>query len=96
MDPNVTLRNLIAEGLTAGISHGGEFRQAYNGWVSRGGFASRVELSPATDAWMMGDRFGEVIRVGTKYLHVKMDRSGRTLKVSPANVYAVLDQYRGI
>jgi hypothetical protein len=42
----------------------------------------RVELHPATDAWMMGDRYGEVVKVGTKYVHVKMDRSGRTLKVT--------------
>ena len=43
----------------------------------------RVELHPATDAWMMGDRYGEVVDVGRKYLWVKMDRSGKTRKCLP-------------
>ncbi len=43
----------------------------------------RVQLSPATNAWMMGDRYGHIVKIGRKYLHVGMDRSGRTLKVSP-------------
>lgn len=42
----------------------------------------RVELSPTTDAWMMGDRYGEVIKIGRKYVHVKMDRSGKVRKLS--------------
>jgi hypothetical protein len=44
----------------------------------------RVELSPATDAWMMGDRFGTVEPVkGRKYVTVKMDRSGKVRKLTP-------------
>ena|ERR1700677_3229418 len=44
----------------------------------------RVELSPATDAWMMGDRFGTVEPVkGRKYVSVRMDRSGKVRKVTP-------------
>lgn len=39
----------------------------------------RVETHPATDAWMQGDRYGEVVSIGRKYVHVKLDRSGRTL-----------------
>ena len=50
----------------------------------------RVELHPATDAWMRGDRYGEVVKVTPKYVHVKMDRSGRTLKVSPDNIGSVV------
>lgn len=46
----------------------------------------RVELHPATNAWMFGDRFGEVARIGRKYVHVKMDRSGRTLQLIPADI----------
>ena len=46
----------------------------------------RVELHPACDAWMQGDRFGVVTKIGTKYVHVKMDRSGRTLQKLPKNV----------
>jgi hypothetical protein len=43
----------------------------------------RVELHPATDRWMMGDRFGEVRAVASsweagKYLaRVKLDKSGK-------------------
>lgn len=39
----------------------------------------RVQVHPATDAWMSGDRFGTVTRVGVKYASVKMDRSGQVL-----------------
>ena len=39
----------------------------------------RVQLHPATDAWMQGDRFGTVTKIGGRYIHIKMDKSGRTL-----------------
>lgn len=60
----------------------------------------RAELHPATDAWMRGDRFGEILSVskharslidpkdprnGHIFL-IKMDRSGRTLRVSEGNI----------
>lgn len=35
----------------------------------------RVELAPHTDAWMSGDRFGTVTKVGRFYIYVRMDRS---------------------
>ena len=50
----------------------------------------RVELHPATDAWMMGDRYGDVVKVGRKLVHVQMDRSGRTRKVHPRNIGQIL------
>ena len=40
----------------------------------------RVELHPGTDRWMMGDRYGEVAKIGTKFVSVKLDKSGKTLK----------------
>lgn len=43
----------------------------------------RVQLHPATDAWMMGDRYGEIVKIGAKYVHVKMDRSGKVRKLTP-------------
>jgi len=46
----------------------------------------RAELHPATDAWMFGDRYGEIVKVGRTLVHIKMDRSGRTLKVAPRYV----------
>lgn len=59
-------------------------RHNLNDWLGRGGFRPRVELSPAMDAWMAGDRFGEVVKVGVTYVHVKCDRSGRTRLVPPS------------
>jgi hypothetical protein len=46
----------------------------------------RVQTHAATDAWMMGDRYGVVVKVGRAKIHVKMDRSGRTLRFSPENI----------
>lgn len=47
---------------------------------------NRVELCPSTDTWARGDRFGTVRRIGRKWLHVEMDRSGRTLRVHPVAI----------
>lgn len=44
---------------------------------------TRVELHPATDAWMRGDRYGTVVGVGRKYVHVRMDRSSLVRRVLP-------------
>lgn len=44
---------------------------------------ARVQAHPATDAWMSGDRYGVIHRAGTKYVHVKMDRSGRIRRFTP-------------
>ena len=46
----------------------------------------RVELHPALDRWMRGDRFGAVVGIGRKFLKVRMDRSGRTIPLLPENV----------
>jgi hypothetical protein len=46
----------------------------------------RVQLHPATDRWMMGDRYGTVVKLGNKHVHVKMDKSNKTLKVHPNNI----------
>ena len=56
---------------------------------------TRVELHPATDRWMMGDRFGEVVKVTSKirdfkitrtFVHVRMDRSGKTIRFGPEDL----------
>lgn len=47
----------------------------------------RVELHPVTDAWMMGDRFGEVVKVGRSLVHVRMDKSGKVRRLRPENVF---------
>lgn len=48
----------------------------------------RVQLHPATDAWMQGDRYGTIVRIVTdgKKIYVKMDRSKRILIVSPKDL----------
>jgi hypothetical protein len=46
----------------------------------------RVELHPATDRWMRGDRFGAVTKLGRRYVHVKLDHSGDTRPFAPENV----------
>jgi hypothetical protein len=65
--------------------------------------AQRVQIPAYTDFWMMGDRFGEVVKVtrsraanagvraalltsadkhkGVEIAHVKLDRSGRIVRV---------------
>jgi hypothetical protein len=49
----------------------------------------RVQLHPATDAWMMGDMYGTVIKLGRKLLHVRMDRSDKIRKVHPVNIVTI-------
>lgn len=46
----------------------------------------RVELHPATDAWMMGDKFGKVVKVTSRSVHVLMDRSGKVRRMHRDNV----------
>jgi hypothetical protein len=48
---------------------------------------TRVQLHPATDAWMQGDRYGTIVKVGRKLISVKMDKSGRTLKQPLQNLH---------
>jgi len=84
MDPRTTLQTILSGEGTA------TDRADLNAWIARGGFAPRVQLHPATDAWMMGDRYGECVRIGTRFAYIKCDRSGQTRKVALVNVYAVI------
>jgi hypothetical protein len=47
----------------------------------------RVEVHPATDVWMQGDRFGVVVKIGRAKLTLRMDRSDRELRFAPGNIY---------
>jgi hypothetical protein len=49
----------------------------------------RVEIHPATDAWMRGDIYGAVVKIGRKYVHVKSDATGRTRPITPDLLRAV-------
>lgn len=54
--------------------------------LSQFSVGDRIETHPATDPWMMGDRYGKVVKIGRFYLHVKMDRSGKVRKMVPENI----------
>ena len=54
----------------------------------------RVEIHPCTDLWMMGARFGTVIKLGRKFVHVELDKTGRSHKFLPANILDVFDNIR--
>lgn len=45
----------------------------------------RVQIPAFTDRWMMGDRYGEVVKTtkkrdGIEVVSVKLDKSGKTLR----------------
>ncbi len=61
----------------------------------------RVQLHPACDEWIQGDRYGEIVGYGHKHPYkdtrtgriniitpyrVKLDKSGRTRRFHPDNV----------
>jgi hypothetical protein len=42
----------------------------------------RVELSPSTDMWMRGARYGEIVKAGKSgMMHVKLDATGRVVRI---------------
>jgi len=47
----------------------------------------RVQLSPSTDRWMMGDRYGLITKIGRKYLHVLLDKSNKNIPILPGLIY---------
>lgn len=49
----------------------------------------RVQIPAWTDVWMRGDRFGTVTKLGTAFVHVAMDRSGRTYTFSAESLTQV-------
>jgi hypothetical protein len=69
----------------------------------------RAELHPGTDAWMRGDRYGDIMSVSARTrsfidprdprnghtFRIKMDRSGRVLRVSEGNIYQIFPQSPG-
>ena len=42
---------------------------------------TRVELSPSTDWWMRGARYGTIVRAGKTYMRVKLDATGRVVRI---------------
>jgi len=46
----------------------------------------RVQIPAYTDRWMMGDRYGVIVRItqdryGKEIAHVRLDKSGFTVRV---------------
>jgi len=87
MDPKAALGNYLSEDSTP--EERIEAKRAYNAWTKGGGLCARVELHPATDAWMKGDRYGAVQSIGRKYLIVLCDWSDRRLHLLPRNVAVI-------
>lgn len=56
----------------------------------------RVELHPATDHWMKGDRFGEIVSMPGKPVRcdsrvlVKLDKSERIVSLRDADVLSAI------
>lgn len=46
----------------------------------------RVQAHPATDTWMRGARYGVVVKVGRRYITVKMDAMRRPVRFHPDNL----------
>jgi len=49
----------------------------------------RVQLHPSTDWWMRGAKYGVVVKVTRLYTHVKLDVTGRVVKLAHCDVEAV-------
>lgn len=49
----------------------------------------RVECAPHLDCWVRGDRYGRVVKIGKKWIHVRMFSTGRIRLFSEANLTEV-------
>lgn len=45
----------------------------------------RIEMHPATDMWMRGDRYGTVTSLGTR-IRIHLDKSDRNVYVLPSSI----------
>jgi hypothetical protein len=50
----------------------------------------RIEIHPATDWWMRGACYGEVITLGRKLVTVKLDKWSRPIKFNSGNILRVV------
>lgn len=48
-----------------------------------------VKVHPASDMWMRGYMHGRVAKAGRKYVHVRMYRNERIIKMNPNNLIKV-------
>ena len=62
-------------------------RDKMNNLTATWKLGQRVQLHPATDAWMRGDRYGSVVKTARcSYVHVRMDTSKKIRRVHPDNL----------
>lgn len=72
--------------------------------IERENIGKRVELHPATDAWMSGDRYGAIVKTTLRtanlidpresalvFVTVKLDKSGRTVRFHESNIRGFID-----
>jgi hypothetical protein len=51
----------------------------------------RIEIHPATDEWMMGDRYGEITEITQSGRYrVLLDKSMKEMFIHPRNIYRYL------
>ncbi len=50
---------------------------------------TRVQLKPHLDWWMRGARYGAVVKVTRLYTHVRLDATGRVVKLAHCDVEPV-------
>lgn len=50
----------------------------------------RVQLHPATDTWMRGDRYGTIVSIRNSILRVHMDISRKDIAVTPNNILEII------
>ena len=50
----------------------------------------RIQIHPALDLWMMGARYGTVVKVGPKRIVVKLDKLIRTVSLKPEDIVEIV------
>jgi hypothetical protein len=49
----------------------------------------RVQLHPATDRWMRGQRYGTVAHIGRNIVYVNIDKGGEEIPIHPDNLIKI-------
>ena len=58
--------------------------------VSAFAAGDRIEIVPHLDLWMQGARFGEVLRTTKTRIHVRLDATRRTIRLSSSDIFAIV------
>lgn len=86
MDPNAIMSDWINAPARESIT-------SFNEWIIRGGFSPTVQIAAHTDLFMRGERYGTVIKLGTKYAWIKGNHSKRVFRVTRDSIARVIGQY---